>query len=201
MLLVRAIARLIEILWMAVIALVGIGVGLYCLDGLISLGSARPDRLLHLPVVRRHVGQFLAQLSAPGSVAILALVCGVAAIVIGLALVVGLLGSRRERLIVVERDAERGDLYARTRTVTRMIRSVTEQTPGVTGVHRSKLRLKRSGERGKLKLLASRGPRSDAAAVDDAVHERVDPITEPLHLSADVRVRLLEPKEREERVR
>ena len=201
MLLLKAISRLMEMLLMAAIALFGIGVGLYCLSGLISLGSARPDRLLHLPRVRHHVGHFLAQLAAPGPVAVLALICGIGAVVVGLLLLIGLLGSRRERLLTVERDAERGDLLARPRAVSGMVRDVTLRTPGVTAVRRPRLRLSRDGNRGRLKVLASRGPDSDGATVDDAMHERVDPIVEGLHLKGNLRVRVVRTREEKQAAR
>ena len=194
MLLVKAVSRLVEVLLMAAIALFGIGVGLYCLSGLISLGSARPDRLLHLPRVRYHVGHFLAQLAAPGPVAVLALLCGIGAVLIGLLLLIGLLGTRRERLLTVERDAERGDLLARPRTVAGMIRDVTLRTPGVTSVRRTRLRLSRDGSRARVKVLAARGPDSDGETIDTAMHDRVDPITDGLHLRANLRVRLVRPR-------
>ena len=194
MLLLKALARVVEIVLMAVIALFGIGVGLYCLDGLISLGSGRPDRLLHLPSVRDHIGHFLHRLTFPGSVAVLTLVCGVVAVIIGLLLLIGLLGSRRERLLVVEHDGEHGDLSARRRTVSQMIRAETLETPGVTGAKRPKVRVSRNGEGARLKVLAARGPDPDAATVDQSVHERLDPISERFHLKSNIRVRLIQPK-------
>ena len=194
MLLLKALSRLVEMLLMAAIALIGLGVGLYCLDGLISLGSARPDRLLHLPRLRFHVGQWLAQIGAPGSDAILALIAGIVAVLVGLLLLVGLLGSRRERLLLIEDDDKQGSLAARPRTLTQMFRAESERTPGVTGVKRPKIRLARSGRRGRVKVLAARGPDPDAGTVDSAVHERLDPISEELHLSPNIRVRLVEPK-------
>ena len=194
MLLLKAISRLVEVLLMAAIALLGIGVGLYCLSGLISLGSARPDRLLHLPKVRHAVGHFLAQMNAPGPVAVLGLICGIGAVVIGLLLIIGLFGSRRERLLTVEQDAERGDLYARPRTVAQMVRDVTLRTPGVTSVKRPRVRISRGGHHGRIKVLASRGPDSDGATVDTAIHERVDPITEGLNLNGNLRARLVQPR-------
>jgi len=195
MLLLGALARLVELLLMAAIALIGLGVGLYCLSGLISLGSVRPDRLLHLPVVRARVGHFLAQLAAPGPTAILALLGGLAAIAIGIGLLVGLLGTRRERLVVMEDDASgTGGLYARQRTVSRMVRAETLLAPGVTGVRRPKVRLARSGRRGRVRVLAARGADPDAATVDRAVHDRVDPVLAPLGLRGDIRVRLQEPR-------
>jgi hypothetical protein len=194
MLLLKALARLLEVLLMLAVAALGIGVGLYCLSGLISLGSARPDRLLHLPVVRRHVGHYLQQIAAPGSTATLALLGGIAAVIIGVALLVGLLGSRRERLIVIDGDDERGGLYARPRTAGQMIRSLTESTPGVTGAKRPRVRLRRSGLRGRVNVRAQRGPDPDLETVDDALHERLDPFTESLHLKSNVRVKLVEPR-------
>jgi len=195
MLLLKAFARLVELLLMAAIALVGLGVGLYCLSLRISLGGAQPDRLLHLPVVRARVGRFLAELAAPGPVAFFALLGGVAAILVGIGLLCGLLGSRRERLLILEDGtAGTGGLYVRQRTIARMVRAETVLAPGVTGVRHSKVRLARSGRHGRVRLLASRGPHPDAATVDDAVHERVDPVIEPLGLRGDVRVRLEQPE-------
>lgn len=194
MLLLKALARVVEGLLMAAIALVGLGIGLYCLDGLISLGSARPDRLLDLPTFRHNVGHFLAQLAAPGPVAVLALLGGIAAVLTGLLLAIGLLGSRRERLLAVEEDTGEGGLYARRRAIGQMAREETARAPGVTGVKRPKVHLTRSGRGGRLKVLAARGPDPDAETVDTAVHERLDPLGEALHLRVDSRVRLVEPE-------
>jgi hypothetical protein len=195
MLALKALARLVELLLMAAIALIGLGIGLYCFSLLISLGSARPDRLLHLPAVRRRVGHFLAQLAAPGPTATLALLAGVAAVVIGLGLLAGLLRSQRERLLRVG-DGLDGDgtLYARQRIITRMVRAETALALGVTAVKRPKMRLARSGRHGHVKVLAHRGAHPDPETVDSAVHERVDPVLEPLGLRSEVRVRLEEPR-------
>ena len=65
------------------LALFGLAVAMYCVDALVGLGSVRPDRLLHLPSVRDHVGHFLNQLAAPGSTAGLALLCGLGAMLPG----------------------------------------------------------------------------------------------------------------------
>ena len=194
MLLVRAFARLIEVLVMIAVALLGIGVGLYCLSLLVSLGSARPDRLLHLPVVRSHVGHYLTQIAAPGSVATLALLGGIVAVLIGLLLLLGLLGSRREHVLVIEADTEHGGLYARTRALSRMAHDETRTAAGVIAVKRPRVKLRRSGQRGRLKIRASRGPDPDLATVDDAVHTRVDDFAASLHLKPDVRVKLRDPE-------
>jgi hypothetical protein len=194
MLALKAFARLVEVVLMLAVAAVGIGVGLYCLSGLISIGSARPDRLLHLPTVRHHVGRYLSQIVAPGSTATLALLGGVVAVLLGLLLLVGLLGSRRERLLVIESDDERGGLYARPRIVSQMARRLTEATPGVTGVKRPRVTLRRSGRHGRLRIRAGRGTDPDLTIVDDAVHARLDPFADSLHLKSSVTVKLVEPK-------
>ena len=70
-------ARLIGSLLMVLLALVGLGVAAYCLDGFISLGSLRPDRLLGLPVRPAARRPFPEPDRRPGNTAALALVCGV----------------------------------------------------------------------------------------------------------------------------
>ena len=194
MLLLNAFARLVEVLLLLALAALGIGVGLYCLSGLISLGSARPDRLLHLPVVSRHVGHFLSQLAASGSTAGLALAGGVVAVLLGLLLLVGLLGSRRGRLLVVERDSKRGNVSARPKLVNRMAVAEATRAAGVTKVRGARVVPARRRRGGKLRVRASRGPDPDLATVDDAVHTRIDPLAEQFSLRPDVRVRLVEPK-------
>ena len=46
MALLRALARMVGVVWMVALALFGLAVAMYCFDALIGLGSARPDRLL-----------------------------------------------------------------------------------------------------------------------------------------------------------
>jgi hypothetical protein len=75
-----------------------------------------------------------------------------------------------------------------------MVRVETELAPGVTAAGRPKVRLSRSGRRGRVRVLASRGADPDAATVDRSVHQRVDPVTEQFGLRNDVRVRLAEPR-------
>ncbi len=190
MLLLRALARLVGALLMLALALVGLGIAMYCFDGFIGLGSARPDRLLGLPSVRRHVGHFLSQLAAPGSTAALALVCGLGAMLIGLLLLAGTLRSRRERLVVLDRDRSDGTLAATPRTLREMSRALAEDTKGATSVKRPKLRMSRRGTRGRLTVTASRARTSDRREVERAVKERLEPITEPFGLRPGVRVRL-----------
>lgn len=198
MLLLRGLTRLIGMLWMILLALLGLGVALCCLDGFISLGSARPDRLLGLPDVRRHIGRFLAQVEAAGPTAALALLCGLAAIALGLSLLAGVLRSRRERMVVLERDGDNGTLAAKPGTVRAMARALAEQAAGATSVKRPRLSLSRRGRRGRLKVTASRAHTSDTREVQRAIAEQLQPISEPFQLRRRIQVRLGKPGERVE---
>jgi hypothetical protein len=190
MVLVRALARLVGVVWMLALALLGLGIALYCFDALISVGSARPDRLLDLASVRRHVGRFLDQIAAPGPTASLALVCGLGATLLGILLLFGTLRSHQQRLVVLEHDTKTGAIAARPRTLREMSRALAEQARGATSVKRPKLSLSRRGTRGRLTINATRARTSDPGQVERAVHEAVQPISEPFKLKPRVRVRL-----------
>lgn len=190
MALLRPLTRLIGVIWMLALALLGLGIAMYCFDGLISLGSARPDRLLDLASVRRHVGRFLDQLAAPGSTAWLALLCGLGAMLLGVLLLVGVLRRRKQRLAVLERDTESGIVAARPRTLREMAGALAEQARGATSVKRPKVSLSRRGTRGRLTVNATRARTSDPQEVARAVQEAVEPISEPFGLKPRVRVRL-----------
>jgi hypothetical protein len=190
MALLRPLVRLIGVLWMLVLALFGLAVALYCVDALVGLGSVRPDRLLHLPDVRRHVGRFLDQMAAPGSTAGLALLCGLGAMLLGILLLIGVLGRRRERLVILDHDHHSGVVAARRRPLGDMVRALAEPTNGATSVKRPKFSLSRRGTRGKLKVNATRARPTDPRAVQTALEKAVEPITDPFGLRPRVRVRL-----------
>ena len=190
MLILRPLARLLGAVWMTVIALFGLATALYCLDGLIKLGSARPDRLVHSERISRHVGRFLEQISASGSTAWLAVLCGLGAMAIGLMLLVGTVRSPRQRLAVLDADSGLGTVAARPRVLGDMTRDLAQQTEGAAGVKRPRLSLSRSGRRGRLKVRSNRTRTSDPKAVKQAVTEAVKPVSEPFSLKPRVSVKL-----------
>jgi hypothetical protein len=175
---------------MLVIALLGLGVALYCVDAVINLGSIRPDRLLHLASVRRHVGRFLAQVAAPGSTAGLALLCGLGAMAIGVLLLVGTLRSSRQRLAVLDVGSGTGTVAARPRVLAEMTRYLAEQTEGAATVKRPRLSLSRIGRRGRLTLRITRTRASDPRMVRKALTDAVAPVSEPFALRPRVSVKL-----------
>ena len=156
MLLWKALIRLVGMVLTLAVALLALGIALYCLDGLISLGSLRPDRLLRLSSARLHVGHFLDQIAADGSTAGLALASGVGAMVLGGLLVVGPPRSPKQRLAVLSADdaggTANGILAARPRALRDMTRALAEQAPAATSIDRPKLRLSRRANRGRLTM-------------------------------------------------
>jgi hypothetical protein len=196
MALLRMLARLVGMVLMVVLALIGLGVAMYCVDALVGLGSIRPDRLLHLPSVRDHVGRFLDQLAAPGSTAGLALLCGLGAMLLGILLLIGLLGRRRERLVILQQDHETGVIAARQRPLSDMARALIEPVDGATSVSRPKFSLSRSGTAGSLKLNAARTRTADPRELTAAVQKAVEPITAPFGLKPRVRLGLPESGDR-----
>jgi hypothetical protein len=190
MVLLRPLARLIGAIWMLVLALLGLGVAMYCFDAVVSLGSARPDRLLSLPSVRGHVGRFLDQVAAPGSTAGLALLCGLGAMLLGVVLLIGVVGTRKQRLAILEADRKAGAVAARSRPLREMASALAGQARGVTSVKRPKLSLSRRGTRGRLTVSATRTRTTDPRALERAVREAVEPITDPFNLKPRIRIRL-----------
>jgi len=197
MIVLRPLVRLVGVLWVLALALVGLGVALYCFDGLVSLGSARPDRLVGLMSVRRSVGRLLDQLAAPGSLAGLSLLCGIAAVLVGVLLLVGLLRRARERLVLLERDAQAGDLAARRGALRDMVRALVARIRGATNVKRPKLRPARRGTGGRLTLRIAHARGADPRELEGAAGEALRAITEPFALEPRVRAR---PGERGDRV-
>jgi hypothetical protein len=190
MALLRVLARMLGVVWMLVLALFGLAVAMYSVDALVGLGSVRPDRLLGLPAVRRHLGRFLDQVAAPGSTAGLALVCGLGSMLLGILLLIGVLGRRRQRLVMLEQDRRTGTIAARRRPLGDMARSLAEPAEGATSIRRPRFALSRRGTRGTLKLSATRARAADPRALTTAIEQAVKPIAEPFGLKPQVRVRL-----------
>jgi hypothetical protein len=192
----RALVRLLGAAWMVVLALAGLALAFYCLDGLISLGSARPDRLLSLTSARRSVGHFLTQVSSPGVTAALALLCGLGAMALGGLIILGLLAPRRQRLAILERDPSGATVAARPGVLRDMARALAEQTEGATSVKRPRLRLSRRGQGGQLRISAARARSENHADVIRALEDRLTPISEPFELRPRVSVQVGRPGDR-----
>lgn len=191
MLLLRVLARLVGVLWVLALATLALGIAIYCLDanGLIGLGSLRPDRLAHLGRVQARVGGFLHQLAASGPVASLSLLCGLAAVLVGFLLLVATLRRPRERLALMDTDSDSGTLAARPSTLRAMIRVIAERPQEVISVGRPKLSLSRRGSGGRVTVRAVQAPTSETGEVEQALARALEPLTSPFSLRLRTRVK------------
>jgi hypothetical protein len=148
-----------------------------------SLGGLA--RLLSLHSVRDTVGHWLARVEAPGSVAVIAGVCGLGAIALGLLLVAGVLVPRRERLVQLAED-ERGKLAARRRPLAQLATALVEPVRGVTEARVRVRPFRRTG--GRVSVRASRTAHADADEVRRAVAQQLESLTAPFKLKARIDV-------------
>jgi Family of unknown function (DUF6286) len=184
--LARSLARLVGFVVCVVLALGGLVLAVFC----IGTGTHGPSlgglaRLLSLPTVRDTVGPWLARVEAPGSVAVIAGLCALGAIALGLVLIAGVLVPRRERLVQLAED-ERGKLTARRRPLAQVATALVEPVRGVSEARVRVRPFRRSG--GRVSVRASRTAHADADEVRRAVAEQLEPLTGPFKLKARVEV-------------
>ena len=185
-LIARAAARLVTFLLLAALALAGLVLAIFC----IGTGTSGPSLgglagMLNLDEVRDDVGGWLARLEAPGSVAVIALLCGLGAMLLGLFLLAGLLVPRRERLVTLTSDA-RGTLAARRRALGQAAAALVEQTRGVTSARVRVRPRRRTG--GRLTVRAERVRPADPRELQGQALEKLRGLTDPFKLKARVEV-------------
>jgi hypothetical protein len=185
--LARALMRVVEFLVVVALAIAGIVLAVFC----IGTGTAGPSlgrlaELLHLAALRDNVGHWLGQLEASGSVAVIAGLCGVGAILLGLLLLAGIFVPHRERLVVLV-GSERGVLGARRRVLAQIAKTLVEQVRGVSQA-RVRVHARRRTTGGRMAVRASRARTTDPRQLQTAVREQLSPLTEPFALSARVEV-------------
>jgi hypothetical protein len=185
-LLARALVRLVSFLLLVILAAAGIAVAVFCIDaGTKGPSLGRLAALLHLASLRDTVGHWLGQLEAGGPVAVLAALCGLGAVLVGLLLLAGLLVPRGERLITMTSDGH-GDLAARRRPLAQIAQALAEQAKGVTDVRAKARPRRRTG--GRLRMQISRVRPADPGRVSREVSDRLGELTEPFKLKARIDV-------------
>jgi hypothetical protein len=185
-LLARLLVRILGLLTLVALAVVGIVLAVFC----IGTGTSGPSlgglaRLLSLGSVRDSVGGWLLRLAEPGSVAVIAGLCGLGAMALGLVLLAGLVVPRRDRLVELARD-EHGVLAARRRPLAQIATALVEQARGVTEARVRVRPFRRAGAR--LSVRAARTRPADPGEVQVAVGEQLATLTEPFKLKARVAV-------------
>ena len=193
----RALARLVGFLLLVALAVLGLAVAVFCIqggDGTLSLASLA--ELLRLHELRESVAELLDGLEHGSSMPWGSLLGGVAAILLGLALLAGVLVRRRERLVTVAGSDGRR-LAARRRPLAQVAAALAEQARGVTSSSvRVRPRRRRQGGRIKVKTVHSR--RAKDAEVRERVERELNGLSSGFSLRPKVRTQLGEGARRVE---
>ena len=188
-LVLRAVARLLIVGLFFVLAACGLAIAVFSIGGSRTGDFNLPGlaRLVHLGGLRNQVGGLLRDLAAPGPVAVVTVVCGLGGIAVGLSLLVGMFGPRRERLVVLQ-TSEEGTLAARRRVFGRVAGALAEQVRGVTASKAKVLPGRWRGGRLSVRVYYSRAQESED--VRQRALLALTPLTEEFGLRARVQPRL-----------
>jgi hypothetical protein len=182
----RALARMLGALLAAALALGGLAVALFSIQG----GTAT----LSLPALAGHlalrdlqvtVGMWLDDLSADGPVAWVAALAGAGAVALGVLLLFGVFGRRRERLVVMRSDDD-GTIAARTRAVGQAAVALGEQSRDVLRAT-DRTSARRHGAGGRLRLTLYHAASADGPGTTAAGRDRIQSLADAFSLRADVR--------------
>ena len=185
----RLIARLTALVLSATLAVAGLGVAVFSVQGHTSpLSLPSLARHLRLDDLRASAGVLLADLQADGPVAGVAALAGAGAVMFGVLLLFGVLARRRERLVVMRSD-DAGTLAARPRALGQAAVTLGEQSRDVLHA-KAKAVPKRHGAGGRLRLTAYHARSSDATATTTASRDRVRALAESFSLGVRVRSRV-----------
>lgn len=147
----RALAGLLGFLAMVALAVAGLAVAVFCIQGGDETFSpANLASLLGLDGLRDTIGSWFESLEDGGSTAIVAALCGAGAVLLGAAVVVGALAPRRERLLTVN-QAEQGEIAIRSRAAASALSSLAERPREVVRA-RARVRPARRGIGGRARL-------------------------------------------------
>lgn len=191
-LLLRTLARLVSFLLLVALALAGFAVAVFSIGGGAG-GFSIPGlaRLVHLPALRDQVSVLLMSVEAPGPVAAKTAASGAGAMVVGIALIVGAVWPRRERLVTLE-SSDGGVLAARPRPLTRAADALADQTRGLVA---KKVRV-RPGRRtgGRIRVRARHAARDDAGELRKSTEAHLAPLAEPFGLRTRTRIRVADER-------
>lgn len=181
MILLRGLVRLLAFVLLLLLALLGLAVAVAAVDPGWAADQARTEELTGT------VGRWFDALAADGPIALASALAGLAAVVLGLALLVGLFVPRRERLVLLERNDE-GTLHARRGPLCAVAGALTEQVRGVSA-SRTKVKARRRGG-GRLEVRADRPRDAEAQPTKEAVLEQLEQLSGPFRLKARVQTRV-----------
>lgn len=185
----RGLARLLALVLTTTLAVAGLVVALFSIQGdssTLSLpGLVRHARLDQLDA---RVGVLLAQLEAPGPVAEVAALAGAGAFLLGLLLLFGVLVRKRERLVVLRSDGE-GTIASRPRVLGHAAETLAEQARDALHA-KARITARRRGVGGRLRLTVYHAQSATQADAATAGRARVQALVESFSLRPRIRGRL-----------
>jgi hypothetical protein len=184
----RGLARLLAALLAGALAVGGLAVALFSIQGgSATLSLPALAGRLHLGDLQVTVGMWLADLQADGPVARVAALAGAGAVALGVLLLFGVLARRRERLLVMRSDDD-GTIAARPRAVGQAAVALGEQSRDVLRAT-DRTTARRRGVGGRLRLTIYHAPSTDGAGTTAAGRVRIQGLADAFSLRADVRGR------------
>lgn len=183
----RALTGLVGLLLLAAFAVVGLAVALFSLgggDGDFSLPGLA--RLAELPALAGTVGDFLDDLEATSDA--VAALAGLGAFLLAAGLLIGALVPRRERLLVISRDAE-GTLATHRKALGHAFETLAEQSRDVSAA-KAKVRPRRTRAGGRLRLRVDHAHTADGDRLVDTVEKHVSQLASTASLKTRVRPRV-----------
>jgi hypothetical protein len=195
-LIARTLARLVGFLLLVALSLLGLAAAVFAIQGGdATLSYPQLAEWLGLPELRDEVGTLYERLEADGPVAIVSLLAGLAAVLVGLTLVVGALAPRREREATLEQSDE-GRISARRRPLARAAEVLARRAGGVGDVKARVLPSWRGGGRLRVRADLTRKAAEDPGAVRREVEQSITPLTGPFELRCKISTRAGEGRSR-----
>ena len=181
----RCLARLIALVLTTMLAVGGLAVAVFSVQGAGSLSLPALAGQVRLHDLLARVGLFLADLEAAGSIANVAALAGAGTVVLGLLLLFGVFGRTRERLVVIRSD-DAGTIGARRRAVAHVAVAVGEQSRDVLRA-KATTTARRRGTGGRLRVRVYLADCADRADATEATRARVQTLAAPFSLRLRIR--------------
>jgi len=190
-LILRFLARVLTFLLLVVLALAGLAIAVFCVQGGNgTLSPAGGADLVRLPDLRDEVAGLLATVEAGGSVAALTALCGAGAVLVGLGLIIGAAAPRRERLVTASKGGT-GAPTAKRRVLANAAAALAEQSREVTSA-KGRIRARRRGPGGVLRLKLEHTRLSDPSKLKERVETDLADLSEGFSLKVKLETKLAE---------
>lgn len=183
--LLRAFARLFAFVLLAALAAAGLAVAVFSLGGSGDLSLPGLADLIALPDLEAEAGELLGAVEADGPIALRSGLAGLAAVALGVLLLIGALAPAREPTLLLEANDE-GRLEARRRAFGQVASALVEQQRGVNA-SRVRVRPRRTRRGGRIVLRARHPASADSDEVERQTTSALTPLTKPFDLKPRVR--------------